>query len=90
MPLSIGPDPNGTSRTYATFEGIQASLSNPYFGTECTTSVSGEPSANETELLAITPKLLRRRAVTLRYAGSTNRDGIAYRWSTTFRLKRVR
>jgi len=31
-----------------------------------------------------------QKTVVLRYAGSTNRDGIAYRWSTVFTLKRVK
>src|SRR5215210_2028854 len=32
VPLTIGPDPNGTGKTFATFLGQQASLGNPYFG----------------------------------------------------------
>jgi hypothetical protein len=32
----------------------------------------------------------RQKIVVLRYAGSTNNEGISYRWSTTFTLKRIK
>jgi hypothetical protein len=88
--LTIGPDPNGSGRTFATFLGTQATLDNPYFGTECSTSLTGEPDADTTELKAVSPKLFKRKTVTLMYAGATNEGGIAYRWSTVFKLKRVK
>jgi len=28
--------------------------------------------------------------VVIRYTGATNEDGIVYRWSTTFTLKRIK
>ena len=90
VPLTIGPDPNGTGKTFATFLGQQASLSNPYFGTECSTSVSGEPDADVTSLQPVSPKLFTRKKVTLKYSGATNDEGIAYTWSTVFKLKRVK
>jgi hypothetical protein len=90
VPLTIGPDPNGTGATFAAFLGSQASLSNPYFGTECSTSTTGEPSLDATSLKRVSPKLFKRRAITLKYAGATNDGAIAYRWSTVFKLKRVR
>jgi hypothetical protein len=70
--------------------GLHASLSNAYFGTECSTSVSGEPDADTTGVKAVSPKLFKRKKITLTYAGSSNDEGIAYRWSTVFRLKRVK
>jgi hypothetical protein len=90
VPLTVGPDPNGTGMTFATFLGTHASLGNPYFGTECSTSTSGEPDPDATSLEPVAPKLFQRKRITLRYAGATNDDGIAYRWSTVFKLKRVR
>jgi hypothetical protein len=90
VPLTIGPDPNGTGKTFATFLGQQASLSNPYFGTECSTSASGEPDADLTSLQPVSPKLFKRKKVTLKYTGATNDEGIAYKWSTVFKLKRVK
>jgi hypothetical protein len=90
VPFTIGPDPNGTGKTFATFLGQQASLSNPYFGTECSTSVFGEADADATSLKPVSPKLFKRKRITLKYAGATNADGIAYRWSTVFKLKRAR
>jgi hypothetical protein len=89
VPLSIGPDPNGTHGTLAAFQGVQATLANPYFGTECATDVSGEPSLDTTALRAISPRLLRRRTITLHYTGSTDAEGIAYRWATKFTLRRM-
>ena len=90
VPLTIGPDPNGTGATFATFLGQQATLGNPYFGTECSTSLTGEPDADKTSLKAVSPKLFKRKKVTLRFKGSTNEGGIAYTWSTVFKLKRVK
>jgi hypothetical protein len=90
VPLTIGPDPNGTGKTFATFLGQQATLGNPYFGTECSTSLTGEPDANTTSIKAVSPKLFKHRKVTLRFAGSTNEGGIAYHWSTVFKLERVK
>jgi hypothetical protein len=90
VPFTIGPDPNGTGKTFATFLGTQATLGNPYFGTECSTSNSAEPDADVTSLKPVSPKLFRKKKITLKYAGSTNDEGIAYKWSTVFKLKRVR
>jgi hypothetical protein len=90
VPLTIGPDPKGTGKTFATFMGQQATLGNPYFGTECSTSLTGEPDADRTSLKPVSPKLFKRTKITLKYQGSTNEDGIAYTWSTVFKLKRVK
>jgi hypothetical protein len=90
VPLTIGPDPNGTGKTFATFLGQQATLGNPYFGTECSTSLTGEPDANTTAIKPVSPKLFKHKKITLRFKGSSNQDGIAYTWSTVFKLKRVK
>jgi hypothetical protein len=90
VPLSIGPDPNGTGRTFATFLGQQATLGNPYFGTECSTSLTGEPDANITAIKPVSPRLFKHKKVTLRFKGSAHEGGIAYTWSTVFKLKRVK
>jgi hypothetical protein len=74
----------------ATFLGTQATLGNPYFGTECSTSLTGEPDADTTAVKVVSPRLFTRKRITLKYAGATNQDGIAYEWSTTFKLKRVK
>ena len=89
LTLTIGPDPDGSGKTYASFMGTQASLGNPYFGSECSTNVSGEPDSELTAMKAVSPALFKRKTVTLRFAGSTSDDGIAYKWSTVIKLKRV-
>jgi hypothetical protein len=63
---------------------------NPYFGTACSTSTSGEPDVNGMQMKVISPRLFKRKAITLKFAGAGNEDGIAYRWSTVFKLKRVK
>ena len=73
----------------ATFGAARATLSNAYLGTECTTSVGGEPSADETSIARLKPKTLKQRTITLRSSGATDRAGIAYRWSTKIVLRRV-
>jgi hypothetical protein len=88
--LAIGPHPDDARRLVATFGAVHATLANPYFGSDCSTSVVGEPRGDETSLVAVSAAQLRRRRLTLRFAGTTNRDAIAYRWSTTIRLKRTR
>ena len=88
--LSIGPHPDDARRTAVSFTGIQATLANPYLGSECSTSVLGEPDAAETSLRTVPRTLLQRRRFTLRFSGARSRDGISYRWSTTFRLVRRR
>jgi hypothetical protein len=41
-------------------------------------------------LKRISPRIFRRRLVTIRFAGATNANGIAYRWETVFKLRRIR
>ncbi len=88
--LAIGPDPRTGKGLYAGmgFGVVQASLSNAYLGTECSTTLDGEPDADETAYTPIRPAALKRKKVTLRWTGATDRDGVRYRWSTTIVLKR--
>jgi hypothetical protein len=87
--LGLNKDPD-TGRPAFVFTGQQATLGNPYFGTGCNTGVSGEPDPEVTSLKYVKPSLFRKKAFSIRFAGSTMEDGIAYRWSTVFKFKRVR
>lgn len=86
--LSIARDPQG--RPVVAFTGMHATLGNPYFGTECSTSNSAEPDGDITQLKRIKASIFKRRLITLRFAGQTSEEGIAYRWSTVFKLKRIK
>ena len=91
--LAIGPDPKSSSRVivaYGVGVTLLASLSNGYFGTECSTSVSGQPSSDRLTVKSVPKSLFRQKVVVLRYAGATSKEGIVYRWSTTFTLKRIK
>lgn len=86
--IAIAKDPQG--RTTVAFLAMHASLGNGYFGTECSTSLTGQPDGDMTSLKRVSPSIFKRRRITLRFAGATNEGGIAYRWSTVFKLKRVK
>ena len=91
--LAIVPDPKSSSRvlvSYGVWVMLHASLSNPYFGTECSTSVSGEPDVDLLTVKSVPKSVFRQKVVVLRYAGATSKEGIVYRWSTTFTLKRIK
>lgn len=79
-----------TGRPAFVFTGQQATLGNPYFESGCRTGVSGEPEAETTAMKDVRPSLFRKKSFSIRLAGSTIEDGIAYRWSTVFKFKRVR
>ena len=68
---------------------VYATLGNPYFPSECSTSVDGEPNPDTTSLISVAKSLFTHPNVTLRFAGSTSDKGITYHWSTTIKLKRV-
>jgi len=90
--FALSNDPNRRGRVLAAWGlggSIYASLSNPYFGTECSTSVSGEPDVDETHLVSIARSALGARLLTIRSKGSTAKDGITYSWSTTFVLRKI-
>ena len=88
--LQVQPDPAKPSRLSVVFNGRHASLGNPYFGSECSTSVDAEPDLRRTQTLSVAKSAFKRKTVTLKWTGSTSEDGLAYRWSTTIVLKRVR
>jgi hypothetical protein len=92
FPLALGPDPKSPNRVlFGQGPGfnVHASVSNPYFGSECSTSTTGEPSTDELFLKAVSRNAFRQKLVVIRYGGSTNRNGISYRWSTVFTLKQI-
>ena len=88
--LAVMPDPAAKGKVRVSFLGQHASLGNGYLGTECSTAVSGEPSAMETAVRTMSASAFRRKKLTLSFAGTTNREGIAYSWSTKVVLKRRR
>jgi hypothetical protein len=90
--LAVGPDPRSRTRAIVAVglgAAIPASLSNPYFGSECSTSITGEPDVDTMHVFPVSKTVFRKATITLRSAGSTNRNGIAYTWSTTIRLKKI-
>jgi hypothetical protein len=87
--LGLNKDPDNGKPAFV-FTGQHATLGNPYFGTGCTTGVSGEPDGEVTSLKYVKPSLFRKKSFSLKLAGSTMEDGIAYRWTTVFKFKRVR
>lgn len=89
--LGIGMDPRDPKRPVAFHSGLDASLSNGYLGSECSTSISGEPHSNATAVKTIPLNLFKKKkTVTLTFSGATNKDGIHHTWNTTFVLKRVK
>jgi hypothetical protein len=91
--ISIGNDPKSSKRLLfvqgGTGGNVHASLSNPYFGTECTTSIAGEPSTDTLWTKSLPKSAFTQKTVVIRFSGSTTKDKIVYRWSTVFTLKRV-
>ena len=93
FPLTIAADPKAKGRVLV-IQGpgfnVYATLGNPYFPSECSTSITGEPEPEETSMKSVPRSTFSQKTVVLRYVGRTNRDGIAYSWSTVFTLKRVK
>ena len=87
--LGLNKEPDSGKPAFV-FTGQQATLGNPYFESGCRTSITGEPEAEKTALKSVKPSLFRRKSFSIRLAGSTMEDGIAYRWSTVFKFKRLR
>jgi hypothetical protein len=54
------------------------------------TSLTGEPDNDQRAIKSVPKSTFRKKTVVIRYAGATNQTGIAYRWSTTFALKRIK
>lgn len=91
--FSVAPDPKSRNRVLVVHGlgfNVHATLGNAYFPSECSTSISGEPDSDRTMLKSVPKSTFRQRTVVIRYAGATNEEGIAYRWSTTFTLKRIK
>ena len=86
--LAVSKDPQG--KTVFAFTGVLATLGNPYFGSGCSTSLTGEPDSDTTNLKRISPSLFRKRRFTIRIAGASTEGGIAYRYSTVFKFAKVR
>ena len=86
--LMVTPDPRRAGRTLVSLTAARASLGNQWLGTECSTSISGEPDVEVTNAKSVAPKTFKRRTVKLRFAGRTNDEGVDYRWATTLVLKR--
>ena len=88
--LMVSVDPRDPKRVVAGHTGLAASLSNGYLGTECSTSVSGEPDRDDTQMKSIPLNTFKKKTVKLSFGGSTTEEGITYTWSTKFVLKRVK
>jgi len=86
--LLVGPDPRTGRGTVVSLAGPRATLGNPYFPSECSTSIAAEPAPEVTSSKRISRTLLRRRRITLRFTGSRIADGLTYRWSTKIVLAR--
>ena len=91
--LGISSDPknkNGVLVTQGLGFNVHASLGNAYLKSECSTSLTGQPGLNELMIKSMPRSAFAKKTVVIRYGGSTNEDGIAYRWSTTFTLERIK
>jgi len=86
--LAVAKDPQG--RVNFAFTGVHATLGNPYFGSGCSTSLTGEPDGDTTNLKPIKASLFRKKRFTIRIAGSSTDGGIAYKYSTVFKFKRIK
>ena len=86
--LQVQPDPAKRSHVLVVFNGRHATLGNPYFGSQCTTSSNDEPDFRRTQTISVPKSRFKSRTVTLKWAGSTSGGGLDYRWSTTIVLKR--
>jgi hypothetical protein len=90
--VTIAPDQKAPARAVVVLgpgRNFSATLGNPYFGSECGTSITGEPDANVMDLKSIPRSAFRQKLLVIRFVGATNSNGISYRWSTVFTLKRI-
>ena len=85
--LAVTKDPQG--RTVFAFTGVRATLGNPYFGSGCSTSLTGEPDGDTTNLTYVKPSVFRKKRFTVRIAGASTEAGITYRYSTVFKFAKV-
>lgn len=92
FPLTVSPAFVGKGRFGVGIgpgKDVYATLGNIYFPSECSTSIGGEPDAEVSSLINVSKTIFTRPNVTLRFAGSTNAEGIEYHWSTVIKLKRI-
>jgi len=90
--ITITADPTSAQRVLVTLGPggyVQASLSNPYFGSGCLTSTSGEPGLDRTTLKRLPKSAIGRNPLVLSYVGSSMKDGIADSWKTSITLRRI-
>jgi hypothetical protein len=90
--ITVTADPASAQRVLVTLGPggyVQATLGNPYFGSECGTRISGEPSPNQTTVKRLPKSAIGRNPLVLSYVGTSSRDGIAYRWNTAITLRRI-
>lgn len=90
LQLALGADRKSSSRVLVAQLSTHATLGNPYFPSECSTSISGEPDSDVLGTKSMPKSAFRQKTVVLRFAGATNNGGIAYRWSTTIKLVRTK
>jgi hypothetical protein len=90
--LSLGVDPKSPNRllfTQGPGLNVHATLGNPYFPSECATTISGEPSVDTLLTRSLPKGTFTQRTVVVRFGGATSKEHIAYRWSTVFTFRRV-
>ncbi|MDQ2984750.1 MAG: hypothetical protein M3R70_12655 [Actinomycetota bacterium] len=90
--FGIGPHPSINGRLLAAWSlgmAIYASLGNGYFGTECSTSLTGEPDIDDTHGVIVPKSVIGKNRITIRSRGSSVDHGIKYSWTTTFVLKKI-
>lgn len=88
--LAIGPDSKSPTRLVVVQMSTHATLGNPYFPSECSTSLTGEPDGDALGTKSVPKTTFRQKNVVLRFTGATNKAGIVYRWSTTIKLVRTK
>lgn len=91
--LIVVQDPKSPTRllvTHGLAGNVHATLGNPYFPSECSTSLTGEPDIDDMAVKSVPRSTFRQKTVVIRYTGRTSKNGIFYRWSTTFTLKRIK
>jgi hypothetical protein len=85
--LTVAPDARRPGRALVGFVAVQATLKNPYLGTECA-SGADEPEWREMQSLDLPPARLRAKTITLKLAGKRSAGGLTYTYKTTIVLKR--
>ena len=90
--FAVVQDPKAKSRVRVVHGlgfNVHATLGNPYFPSECSTSLTGEPDMDEKASKSVPKGTFQQKTVVIRFQGATKRNKIVYRWSTVFTLKRT-